>query len=162
MKNAYREYKFLNLTNIADEIRKLAEQSNESGNQIRLIVENIGKTSEKTVVSVKETEEVITEQAKELAQTVDVFTMIHENVKNLVNDMHEIMERLDAVTEEKNMVQGSIQNISAVSQEVSASTEEVSATVEEQTSVMKHLADEVEELKADVNTLNASIDKFKI
>ncbi|MBR6643415.1 MAG: methyl-accepting chemotaxis protein [Lachnospiraceae bacterium] len=147
---------------VADEIRKLAEQSNESGNQIRLIVENIGKTSEKTVVSVKETEEVITEQAKELAQTVDVFTMIHENVKNLVNDMHEIMERLDAVTEEKNMVQESIQNISAVSQEVSASTEEVSATVEEQTSVMKHLADEVEELKVDVNTLNASIDKFKI
>lgn len=147
---------------VADEIRKLAEQSNESGNQIRLIVENIGNTSEKTAISVKETEEMITEQAKALVQTVDVFTMIHENVKNLVNDIHAIMERLDAVTAEKNMVQESIQNISAVSQEVSASTEEVSATVEEQTSVMNHLAEEVKALKADVNTLNASIEKFKI
>ncbi len=147
---------------VADEIRKLAEQSNESGNQIRLIVESIGNTSEKTAVSVKETEEMITEQAKALVQTVDVFTMIHENVKNLVDDIHAIMERLDAVTGEKNMVQESIQNISAVSQEVSASTEEVSATVEEQTAVMNHLAEEVEALKADVNTLNASIEKFKI
>jgi len=147
---------------VADEIRKLAEQSNESGNQIRLIVESIGATSTKTAVSVKETESMITEQAQALVQTVDVFTMIHENVKNLVTDIHAIMERLDAVTGEKDMVQESIQNISAVSQEVSASTEEVSATVEEQTTVMNHLAEEVEALKADVNTLNASIDKFKI
>ena len=147
---------------VADEIRKLAEQSNESGNQIRQIVENIGTTSTKTAVSVKETESMITEQAKALVQTVDVFTMIHENVKNLVDDIHAIMERLDAVTGEKDMVQESIQNISAVSQEVSASTEEVSATVEEQTSVMNHLAEEVEALKADVNTLNASIEKFRI
>ena len=147
---------------VADEIRKLAEQSNESGNQIRLIVESIGATSMKTAVSVKETETMITEQAQALVQTVDVFTMIHENVKNLVDDIHAIMERLDAVTGEKDMVQESIQNISAVSQEVSASTEEVSATVEEQTSVMNHLAEEVEALKADVNTLNASFEKFKI
>ena len=147
---------------VADEIRKLAEQSNESGNQIRLIVESIGVTSTKTAVSVKETEAMITEQAEALVQTVDVFTMIHENVKNLVDDIHAIMERLDAVTREKDMVQESIQNISAVSQEVSASTEEVSATVEEQNSVMNHLAEEVEALKADVTTLNASIDKFKI
>lgn len=147
---------------VADEIRKLAEQSNESGNQIRLIVESIGATSTKTAVSVKETETMITEQAKALVQTVDVFTMIHENVKNLVDDIHAIMERLDAVTGEKDMVQESIQNISAVSEEVSAATEEVSATVEEQTTVMNRLAEEVEALKADVNTLNASIDKFKI
>lgn len=147
---------------VADEIRKLAEQSNESGNQIRLIVESIGATSTKTAVSVKETETMITEQAQALVQTVDVFTMIHENVKNLVDDIHAIMERLDAVTGEKDMVQESIQNISAVSQEVSASTEEVSATVEEQTTVMNHLAEEVEALKTDVSTLNASIEKFKI
>jgi len=147
---------------VADEIRKLAEQSNESGNQIRLIVENIGNTSEKTAVSVKETEEMITEQAQALTQTVDVFTMIHENVKNLVDDIHAIMERLEAVTGEKDMVQESIQNISAVSEEVSAATEEVSATVVEQTSVMNRLAEEVEALKADVNTLNTSIDKFRI
>ena len=147
---------------VADEIRKLAEQSNESGNQIRLIVENIGNTSEKTAVSVKDTEEMITEQAQALAKTVDVFTMIQANVKNLVDDIHAIMERLEAVTGEKDMVQESIQNISAVSQEVSASTEEVSATVEEQTTVMNHLAEEVEALKKDVNTLNASIEKFKI
>lgn len=147
---------------VADEIRKLAEQSNESGNQIRLIVENIGTTSEKTAVSVKETEEMITEQAMALGQTVDVFTMIHQNVKNLVDDIHAIMERLDAVTGEKDMVQESIQNISAVSEEVSAATEEVSATVAEQTSVMNRLAEEVEALKEDVNTLNASIEKFRI
>jgi len=147
---------------VADEIRKLAEQSNESGNQIRLIVESIGATSTKTSVSVKKTEDMITEQARALVQTVDVFTMIHENVKNLVNDIHAIMERLEAVTGEKDMVQESIQNISAVSEEVSASTEEVSATVAEQTSVMNHLAQEVEALKVDVTTLNDSIEKFRI
>ncbi len=147
---------------VAEEIRKLADQSNQSGNQIRGIVESIGKTSSTTSVSVKEAETMVLEQAQALSETVEVFTAIHQSVGGLVEDIHAIMERLEAIMNEKDMVEMSIQNISAASEEVSAATEEVSATLGEQVNVMNSLAREVEALRNDVDTLNDSMDKFKI
>ena len=147
---------------VAEEIRKLADQSNESGNQIRKIIEDIGKMTGKTVVSVKEAESMVMDQAQSLERTVEVFTLIHKSVGDLVGDIHVIMEHLQTVMDEKEIVQDSIQNISAVSQEVSAATQEVSATLEEQVEVMHNLAQEVETLKTDVDVLNDTIDQFKI
>ena len=147
---------------VAEEIRKLADQSNESGNQIRLIIEEISKTSTKTAVSMKEAEGMVVDQAQALEKTVEVFMQIHKQVGDLVNDIHVIMEHLQTIMEEKDVVQDSIQNISAVSQEVSAATQEVSATLEEQAETMNTLAQEVEALKSDVDVLNGTMEQFKI
>ena len=147
---------------VAEEIRKLADQSNESGNQIRLIIEEISKTSTKTAVSMKEAEGMVVDQAQALEKTVEVFMQIHKQVGELVNDIHVIMEHLQTIMEEKDVVQDSIQNISAVSQEVSAATQEVSATLEEQAETMNTLAQEVEALKSDVDVLNGTMEQFKI
>ena len=65
---------------VAEEIRKLADQSNESGNQIRKIAEDIESTSAITAESVKEAEGMVLEQARALERTVSVFGTIHESV----------------------------------------------------------------------------------
>lgn len=147
---------------VAEEIRKLADQSKESGNRIREIVENIGSTTDKTTVSAKKAEEMVNEQAAALSQTVEVFGSIHSCVGELVEGIRAITLRLKTIMEEKEMVQGSIQNISAVSEEVAASTQEVTATLGEQVSVIQGLKDEVEKLKEDAQQLNESIEKFKV
>lgn len=147
---------------VAEEIRKLADQSKESGNRIREIVENIGSTTDKTTVSAKKAEEMVNEQAAALSQTVEVFGSIHSCVGELVEGIRAITLRLKTIMEEKEMVQGSIQNISAVSEEVAASTQEVTATLGEQVSVIQSLKDEVEKLKEDAQQLNESIEKFKV
>lgn len=147
---------------VAQQIRKLAEQSNESGNDIRAILEEIEATNEKTAASVKEAEEMVLEQAEALEMTVKVFAAIHESVVALTTDIHTIMGHLETIVNEKNVVHESLQNISAVSEEVSAATQEVSATLEEQTMIVNKLTKEMETLKADVGVLNQSMDKFKV
>lgn len=147
---------------VAEEIRKLADQSKESGNRIKEIVENIGNTTDKTTVSAKKAEEMVNEQATALFKTVEVFGLIHSCVGELVEGIRTITLRLKTIMEEKEMVQSSIQNISAVSEEVAASTEEVTATLGEQVSVIQSLKDEVEKLKEDAQQLNESIEKFKV
>lgn len=147
---------------VAEEIRKLADQSNESGNEIRKIVEEIERTSAVTAGSVKEAEEMVLEQAKDLEMTVNVFAAIQENVVALTTDIHTIMTHLEVIMNEKNVVHESLQNISAVSEEVSAATQEVSATLEEQTVIINRLTQEMETLKADVGILNQSMDRFKV
>lgn len=147
---------------VAEEIRKLADQSKASGEKIREIVENIGSTTDKTTASAKKAVDMVNEQAKDLSQTVEVFGMIQDCVGELVEGIRSITQRLEKVMEEKDLVQGSIQNISAVSEEVAASTQEVTRTLGSQVGVIQNLREEVEKLTDDVQQLNASIERFKI
>lgn len=147
---------------VAEEIRKLADQSKESGNRIQDIVSGIGNTTQKTTDSAKKAEIMVMEQAKALQQTVEVFGRIQECVGELVEGIHVTLKRLDQITGEKDQVQESIQNISAVSEEVAASTQEVTATLGGQTEVIGQLAVKAEELRREAEELDRSIAKFKL
>lgn len=147
---------------VAEEIRKLADQSKESANRINEIVENIGETTYKTMDSARIAEGMINQQAQSLSDTVKVFTMIHDCVTNLVDDIHIVVDCLAQSIKEKDVIQDSFQNISAVSEEVAASAEEVTTTLTEQVSVVKKLNEDVDKLRLDVAELDKSIDKFKV
>ncbi len=147
---------------VAEEIRKLADQSKESGNKIQDIVSGIGSTTQKTTDSAKKAELMVMEQAKALQQTVEVFGQIQNCVGELVEGIRMIIERLGQITDEKVQVQDSIQNISSVSEQVAASTQEVTATLSEQTGVISRLALKAEELKKEAEELDRSIDKFRL
>lgn len=147
---------------VAEEIRKLADQSKESGEKIREIVENIGQTTDKTTESAREAETMVNQQAKALEETVSVFGMIQGCVSELVEGIRIVTEKLEASMTDKENVENSLQNISSVSEEVAASTQEVTATLGEQVSVIQALKEEVEVLRADALELDKSIDRFII
>lgn len=147
---------------VAEEIRKLADQSKESGNKIQDIVANIGNTTQKTAVSAKKAEDMILEQAGALNQTVDVFSQIQSCVGELVDGMRMTMDRLGQLSNETNQVQDSIQNISAVSEEVAASTQEVTATMGEQANIISELAVKAEALSHEAEELDKAIAQFKL
>lgn len=147
---------------VAEEIRKLADQSKESGNKIHEIVKKIGETADKTTASAREAESMVNEQARALQETVNVFGMIQDCVGELVEGIRLITQRLEESMLEKDKVEGSLQNIASVSEEVAASTQEVTATLGEQVSVVQTLKEEVEMLRSDALELDKSIEKFKI
>ena len=147
---------------VAEEIRKLADQSKESGNKIHEIVKKIGETADKTTASAREAESMVNEQARALQETVNVFGMIQDCVGELVEGIRLITQRLEESMLEKDKVENSLQNIASVSEEVAASTQEVTATLGEQVSVVHTLKEEVEMLRSDALELDKSIEKFKI
>lgn len=147
---------------VAEEIRKLADQSAESGNQIRKIVENIGNTTKKTANSAKEAEVIINDQAQALNQTVEVFGKINTCVIDMVQKIQEVLVRLEQIANDKTQVQESIENISAISEEAAASTEEVTASLSQQANVIEELAGEVEALNKEAQKLGESIDRFQV
>ena len=147
---------------VAEEIRKLADQSKESGNQIHEIVKKIGETADKTTASAREAESMVNEQARALQETVNVFEMIQDCVGELVEGIRLITQRLEESMLEKDKVESSLQNIASVSEEVAASTQEVTATLGEQVSVVQTLKEEVELLRSDALELDKSIERFKI
>lgn len=147
---------------VAEEIRKLADQSKESGNKIRSIVEGIGSTTDKTAASAKKAETMINNQAQAFEETVRVFRKIQTCVVDLVDGIRIVTEHLEEIVQEEESIQGAMQNISSVSEEVAASTEEVSTTLSGQAAVIEKLKEEVEILRIDAGELGSSILKFKI
>ncbi len=147
---------------VAEEIRKLADQSKDSGDKIKGIVANIGTTTQKTTDSAKKAEEMIVEQAESLEETVRVFGQIQGCVDELVEGMRVTLDKLAELSREKTAVQDSIQNISAISQEAAASTEEVTATMSEQAGIISELAVRVVELSDEAGELNRSIAQFHL
>lgn len=147
---------------VADEIRKLASQSMEAANEIKDIVFNIRTTTQQTTESAQKTEEYIYKQASSLEETIMVFTDINLCVDELVSGLHQMLEEMKGISEDRNNVEDSIRNISAVSHEVAASTSGVADTLSEQVKLISKLTEKAEKLARRVNSLENAMAKFKI
>ena len=147
---------------VADEIRKLADQSMQAGNQIKGIVANIRKTTQQTTDSAQKTEEYIYKQADSLEETITVFGYINNCVDELVTGLQEMATSMKVIGEEKVGVEDSIRNISAVSEEAAAATEEVTATLSQQVTSISQLTEKAEQLAARVQALEEATSQFQV
>ena len=147
---------------VADEIRKLADQSMQAGNQIKGIVGDIRTTTQQTTDSAQKTEEYIYKQADSLEETITVFASINTCVDELVTGLQEMAASMKGIGEEKDGVEDSIRNISAVSEEAAAATEEVTATLSEQVNSISRLTEKAEQLMTRVHALEEAMSQFQI
>ena len=147
---------------VADEIRKLANQSMEAAKEIKNIVDNIRTTTKQTTDSAKKTEEYIFKQADSLEETITVFADINSCVDELVTGLQKMLADMRGISDGRNEVEDSIRSISAVSQEVAASTGGVADTLNEQVLLISRLTEKAEKLALRVNSLEEAMSKFKI
>lgn len=147
---------------VADEIRKLADQSMQAANQIKDIVGTIRSTTQQTTDSAQKTEEYIYKQADSLDETITVFGYINNCVDELVSGLQAMATSMKSIGQEKDEVEDSIRNISAVSEETAAATEEVTATLSEQANSIARLSEKAEQLARRVQALEEATSQFQV
>ena len=147
---------------VAAEIRKLAEQSKDSANQIKKIVMGITETTTKTSESARAAEAMMQEQTAALHDTVAIFQDIREATVELVQKLHIAGDSMDQIMKEKEDVGDSLQNIAAISEQAAASVQEINATLNEEMMTITHLAEEAEDLKGQMEIMNSSLEKFQV
>ena len=147
---------------VADEIRKLADQSAQSANQIKVIVDDIEHQTRETVEIAKRAEEIVDSQDASLEQTVVVFNQIEMQVEGLADNLGSIQHGMKDIDSAKNETLNLIQSISAVAEETTAAVEEVTATAERQLEAVEQLNDEAGELSGNAEHLIDTISAFKI
>ncbi|GFZ33017.1 methyl-accepting chemotaxis protein [Clostridium zeae] len=147
---------------VADEIRKLAEQSTMATGEIQKLIEDIKDKSKDAVKSMNSAKKVVDEQSGAVNDTKEIFEQILDSIKNLMKEIKDIQISIRETTNNKDEIVGKMYNISAFAEENSASTEEVSASAEEVTAVMTEFNNSANRLKELAIKLESEINKFKI
>lgn len=147
---------------VAEEIRKLADQSVNASKQISEIIREIQRKTKVTADSAKQAEEIVKSQIDALENTVSSFKDINVHVGDLVNNLNNIAEGVKGIEAVKDETMDAISNISAISQESASAAEEVSATTMNQLSSVEYMSISTEELAQDTKKLEEAIQKFKI
>ena len=145
---------------VAGEIRKLADQSVESANKIRLIIEEIDSKTKATVNTAKQAENVVAIQEKSLKNTLTVFIDIQEQVVELATNVNNIASGINDIADTKSETLLAIENISAVSEETAATAEEVTETATRQMHAVEDLNKAAESLNENASALSQAIDLF--
>lgn len=147
---------------VADEIRKLAEDSSRFTKSISDIVKNLIEKTENTVLTIKDVEIIVNEQGKMVLETQEKF----DGIASSVDKTKKVIETLNLsgqhMEEMKNEMLEIVHNLSAIAQENAAGTEEVSASVEEQTAATEQVSSASKQLADLAQELNQLVTKFNI
>jgi methyl-accepting chemotaxis protein len=115
---------------VAEEIKKLAEQSNDSAQEIASIVDDIKSQSENCVNMSAEVQEAINKEQELLRETMARFDVLEAEINRAVSGIGSIDEMTRDLTNIKDVITSSVSDLSAVSQQNSAANEEVTASLD--------------------------------
>jgi methyl-accepting chemotaxis protein len=145
---------------VADEVRKLAEQSTEATKEIQKLIEEISSKSNAAVGAMTEAKDIVEEQNSAVESTKQIFDSIIRSIQELSMQIDKVEDSVKEANTEKDEIIGIMQNISAVSEESAATTEEVSASTEEITATMNEFTRNANDLKDISLKLREEISKF--
>lgn len=147
---------------VAEEVRSLAEQSNQSTKNIRDIIEVIRKKSEQMVESMTTSYAKSQQQTEVLDQAISTSNEISQIVEQFVESIQSIESAVDSIVEKKDMVQQAIRNISSSIGETSAGSQEATSSLENFSLVIDEFERGIQEIESIASILKFQVDSFKL
>jgi methyl-accepting chemotaxis protein len=147
---------------VADEVRKLAEESKGSATLISRLIEQI---QEQTLLAVDVVEQGA-QRTDESAATVEQARQAFEAIGDSVDDMNARIEQIAAAAQEiaagATRMRDDVSEIAAVAEESSATTEQVSASTEQTSASTQQIAASAQELARTADELERLVGRFTL
>lgn len=149
-------------TVVAEEVKKLAEQTSQFTNEIRDKVNSIQASSNSAVSSMQKNISIVDENNEAVIKTNSIFNELSEELIILNKAINNIAEYSKNMNLKKNLILEISQNISATSEETSAATDEIYTISTNEVTKMENLYKEVEGLQSCSKSLTEEVNKFNI
>ena len=147
---------------VAEEVRKLAEQSDQAAQQIATLIGGIQTETENAVaVMAAGTREVRT--GAEVVRTAGrSFQEINELVAGVSDQVRGISESFGSLAEGNTQILQAMQDLKAIGETASQQTQNVSAATQEQSAAMQEIASAGHELTRYAEELQQAVNQFKV
>lgn len=147
---------------VADEVRKLAEESNKSTDNIRVLIGQIQKEINEVTISMEEGTNSVKSGIEKVNETGKSFHEITEMISNITTQTQEvsaIVEEVNASTED--MVQ-KMSEIATISQQSAGNSQQVAASAQEQNASMEEITASANSLSHMAQELQENVSRFRV
>ncbi|WP_177187947.1 methyl-accepting chemotaxis protein [Methanolobus profundi] len=147
---------------VADEVRKLAEDSGNAAKQIAVLIHAMQEGTTNAVNSMDQANSEVADGAESLQQAVSSIDQVVESGNEVVKMVQEIAAAAEEQSASIEEVTSSIEEVSSISEESAAGTQEASAAVEQQTAAMQELTASAHQLANVASEMQYIVSKFKV
>lgn len=147
---------------VADEVRKLAEQSGQSAKQITDLIRRIQHETRATIETMEQVAEGVEEQVRLIGTGSDALRQIVRQTEETEQAAYEMERILNGLKQNVTDVLQAVRAISSIIEQHSAATQQVSASAEEQAATIEEMAAGSEELQRMAKNLQQQVERFKI
>ena len=149
-------------TVVAEEIKKLSENSMESAKAIEELVGEIRIMTDDTKTATSKSQSIVENQQEMVEATKQMFLEMNQIIDHLLSNMKQVTAEIQSMDVDRADTLNSIQNISGVIEETLASTTLVSERLREQLSIMDNLTTATDQLNTNTTELNHAVSKFTV
>ncbi len=146
---------------VADEVRKLAEQSNQSASDIMSLVQDVQTKTNEAVDYMNKNDEAVKSGVQIVGEAEGSFQKITEEVLQLSSGMKDINESVQTMTSRTQELVHSFDTVKHISSQAAEQSEQVAAATEEQNASMEEISSASETLAFEASKLQDQISHFK-
>ena len=146
----------------ASEVRKLAEQSANTTNEIDQVIHKITEGLHNILASTQKGNELVNKQNQSMDETIHAFETIQEKVDIINQLLRDLNTGMLISKGQSHEVLASVENISAVIEENATGIQDIAHSTSEQTKVSGEVMNKVALLAQTVELLEQELSVFKI
>ncbi|WP_456275900.1 methyl-accepting chemotaxis protein [Bacillus sp. AK128] len=147
---------------VADEVRKLAEESTRATSEIFSMVDHIQSGLSEIIQAVNQGVDITKKQEQSMTVTNQAFEVIDQKVQSISSHIQGIVDGMSHSKTIGNQVLESVENISSVVEQSAAGSEQISASTTEQLQAFGKLASKVTAMNELTNELKEVLSQFKL
>jgi methyl-accepting chemotaxis protein len=147
---------------VADEVRKLAEQSNTSASQIALIIQEIKADTKSSVDAMAQVKQKVLTGLEVAHESETKFTYILGSMKQIQDQIQEMSATAEQISAGSEQVTYAVKGMAEVTKEIAVNTQNVAASTEEQLASMEEIAASASSLSRLAAELKLVIGRFKV
>ncbi len=147
---------------VADEVKKLADSSQESASEISRIIKDMTESINTVTESTEEVNKAISDGSVVVKSTADSFKDISNRVLELNDAIKSIMEMISKEEQEITMIIKQVESSHSISKENATASEQILASIQQQSAATQEFSAASQELVSVSNKLKEMVQKFKV
>ena len=147
---------------VAEEVRKLAEQSGQAAKQISDLILEIRAETENVVIAMEAGIQEVVNGTGVVNEAGNAFNDIVQSIKHVTTRIQEVSVSAEQMAAGAEQAVAAVENVASISQETAASAQEVAAAAEQQTASIEEVASSASMLANLAVDLRKMVMNFKL